>query len=355
MHLLRLLPFLAALAPAACSVSLADDKPPVLFTQASGPGSFAPKTAVVGVPFPVQVAELALPGGNCGLSLCPPGVEQLTLVSASCEGATCTTRTDGTLQGGPAFLVTPTTAGPTTVHVTVRRPSGATMEDTLPMTFLDTGTIGVRDHAYKMLVGRVAHASLVGTELTWKVTLEGPDGKDCAATTDAFAMHVDGDAFGPTGALESEAGVQHLRAQHAGVSHVRFSVGAATRTVALTAVGPADVTAIELHALTSSPNTPLDSLDVEAEDGVAPDADMAPAVHVSYEDSHWVVLLRMRDGTTAVGGADKFAVAPSAIATLSAPAGSATLALTPHRNGTGTLAATVGTATISLPLTIATK
>jgi hypothetical protein len=342
---------------AGCTFTSANDKAPVLLTSANGPGNLAPKNAVVGVPFPVQVAELALPGGNCGLAMCPPAIEPLTLVEATCDGGACTARNDGAVMGGsaPAFIVTPTAAGPTTVHVTVRRPSGETLRDELRMTFLTTATIGVNDHAYKRMVGRTRRASLVGTTLEWLVTLDAPDGTHCAATADAFTMTIDGDAFGPSGALENEIGVHSLAAARAGTSHVRFAVGTIARDISLRAIDPADVTAVELHTLTTPPDTKEDTIDVEAEDGVSADPLSAATVSVSYEATEWVVVVRTSDGTLAVGGADRVTLTPSSMGELSTVNGGTVVSFMPHKNGGATLTAAIGAGVLSVPVTIATK
>jgi hypothetical protein len=338
----------------ACTLSVAGDKPPVLYTQAYGPGVYASTTAVVGVPFPVTVSELALPGGNCGGTMCPPSIEVLSLVGASCDDGACTATTDGKVQASPAFVVTPTKPGPTTLHVTVKARSGATYEDTLALTIAASGTIGVYDHAYKELVGRTRRASLVGTDFAWLVTLEA-NGKRCAASLDAFAVTIDGDAFAPTGAINNEPGVQLLKATRPGTAHVRVVAGTATRDIALTAADPADVTAIELHALTVPPGPPQDKLDVEAEDNVAPDALATANVSVSYEKTEWAVLVRLKDGTTAIGGADQLSIIPAGLGKTGSVNG-VVLAFSPQKNHvTGTVTGTIGAASLSIPLSIATK
>src|SRR5258707_6045048 len=123
---------LAFIALAGCVVASSSSAlPTVLTTDAEGPGVYSPTFALVGTPFPVLVRAISLPGGNCGVAPCPGGGPNLTAVSAECDDHACTAVVRADAQGVPTFLVTPTAAGPTMLHVHVRGANGDDYSDTL--------------------------------------------------------------------------------------------------------------------------------------------------------------------------------------------------------------------------------
>ncbi len=88
---------------------------------------------------------------------------------------------------------------------------------------------------------------------------------------------------------------------------------------------------------------------------MAPDALTTATVSVSYQDTEWAVLVRLKDGTTALGGADQLSIVPAGLGKTGSVNG-AVFSFSPQKNHvTGTVTGTVGAASISLPLSIATK
>lgn len=345
----------------ACCSSSASTGSSGLLTLAHGPGADLADHALVGTRFPVTVSPFSLPGGDCGIGLCPPPSETLTLVSAECDGSACEVA-HGTFQGQPAFLVTPTAPGPTVLHVHVRDDAGNELEDTLDLTFVASAHVEVHADASQIipLVDRAKYASLPGNELTWQVTLEADDGTRLAADTGLVTVTVEGNAYAKGSAPESNDPSDFtLRAAQPGTSTVHLAVGTSVRDVGITVIAPEEVVAAELRSSPALTSSGAFDAKLEGPDPFSATAVSSLKVPLTADQSMWAVVLHTKSGVLAMGGASLLAVSPSrgVAAVTNAPADGiddGILVVTTDTSSptNGLLTGVIGGAKVSLPVDV---
>src|SRR5215471_3865666 len=147
----------------ACQIGAGSPTAPLLALPQS-PGTYTSDYALVGTRFPVVATLLSLPGGDCGGGPCPSASETLTAVSATCDGDACSAVADAATDGAAHFLVTPTRAGQTVVHLHARGESGDDFSGSVNLTFVSSAHVEVHhdDHQLTPLVNRSKYAALPG-------------------------------------------------------------------------------------------------------------------------------------------------------------------------------------------------
>jgi hypothetical protein len=352
LSLVRLFPVLSLFAPASC-VSLSSSSSPTLLTEAQGPGVYASETAVVGTRFPVTVRTLSLPGGDCGAGPCPPGSDALTAMSAECDASACTAVVDTASTDVATFLVTPTVAGATVLHVHVRGGSGD-YSDTLAMTFVPTSHIEVHEgDAQPRILNRVKYASLPGSKLDWTITLESDDGTRLAAEASRIRATVDGAAFAAVPNSMGDPSYVTLAAMQPGTSAVHLTLGAVTRSVSLSVIDAQEVTRVEFHPVPVATPEQEYGETLEGPDVFSASAATSLTVSLLKGWAPYALVLRTKSGAPAMGGASHLSVVPLDLGTVVAvDDGFLTLQSDATRAGTGSLTGTVGSATVSIPVVL---
>lgn len=292
------------------------------------------------------------PGGESYLDTTP-----IVLEEAHCDVGACTVSDDSAQARTPGSVllrVTPTHAGSITLHVSVRATDGSdSWDDAYSVTVKDVDRL-----VWQHLLPDDAPASfgvLPGTPVAWNPQAVAADGQYLAAAPVAFHTEWQGDAF----VMDSDGVV---RAQKAGVATVTMSAAGKTKTESLRVVDPNDVTAIEVRSGIEfgNPNSGRGAwFDVESDvsqgDALSSiELDAGPA-----QIGPFVLVLTLRDGTRALGGAQSLAIdgipktlfGPRVIAPSEPYAW--TFWLDTGGDGAGskvTLTASVGQGTLALPL-----
>jgi hypothetical protein len=253
----------------------------------------------------------------------------------------------------PTFVVTPTAAGPTVLHVHVRA-DGSDSSDTLPMTFFASGHIEVHEGDPRpRILNRVKYASLAGSKLDWQITLESDAGTRLAADPSSVQVMVDGAAFGVTPNSMGDPSYVTLQAMQPGMAMVHMTLGASTRSLSLSVVDAADVTGVEFHPVLAAPPDQTDSETLEGPDVFSGNAATSLTVSLLQGSSDWGLVLHTRSGALAMGGASHLGIVPQDLGALvTVDDGFLTLQSDRTSDATGSLTGTIGSAAVSVPVVL---
>jgi hypothetical protein len=358
MRILLFLPALLALGLASCGSPSSSSSPSlsgVLLTEAQGPGVYESKSALVGTPFPVTVSALGLPDGDCGIGPCPAGSEELTAISAECEAGACSAVVSVDATGVPTFMVTPTVAGSTVLHVHLRGTSGRGYSDTLALTFVASAHLEVHESLLPLL-NRVKYADLPGSELTWQITLDSDDGVSLAADASQAQAAVEGSAYALGSNSKQDPSYITLDAVQPGTAVVQLSLGASSRSLSLSVIDVSDVTGVEFHAIPPATEDQTIAQTLEGPDVFSPDAVTSLTETTAQGldgSSAWAVVLHTKSGALAMGGAALLSVVPKAFGSVATfDDGLFKLWADPTSSTTGTLTGTIGSALVSVPIVL---
>jgi hypothetical protein len=294
-------------------------------------------------------------GGN----ICPGNGQldstPLALTEAHCDDDACTVTdesngSDIPPAGSLRLRVTAKQTGSIRVHVSARAQDGSgSWTDSYAVTVKAVDRI-----AWDHVVPDDAPAGgavLVGTPADWTPEAWAADGTSLASVRDGFDTTWDGAAFA--------VGTDGIaRAQQAGTATVTMQAAGLTKTATVRAFDPSEVVAMEVRA-----GTDIGAVGDGKRVDVATDVTQGDAVtsieldNSLYEVGPYVVVLTLKDGTRALGGAKSLALTPVQL-----PGGLAvqhpastygwTFWLAPRGADpeTVTLTGHIGAATLSLPM-----
>lgn len=349
-------------AVAACGALLScgsstEGKHNALVLLPQGPGSLSARAAV-GVPFVIGTFVLSLPGGSCGGGACPPASEHVTVTAAACSAGECTVTL---MPNSQDFEVLPTRVGKVKVHAEARGDSGTQYSGDAELTFVATAHLEVRNNASNLspLLDRTKYAALPGAKLHWQIKLEDDTGHSLAASSANMTATFDStDVF--TANLETTGqyreGLLTVTAKGPGKATLHLALGAITRDVPLVVEDPARVTGASFHAM----NLAYDAREVSATSLTGPDL-VGPRVTALTMKSFdfgglWALVLETSDGQATLGGASKLTLTPANLGQTrdyaSGTDDEGLFIVTGAKAGTGTVAGTIGSATISIPFTV---
>ena len=291
--------------------------------------------AIVGVPFLltpfVQTDALDVPGSG----------STTKALSASCADDACTAEVAADHPG--TFRITPTKAQATQVAVRVDNSEAGALSGSYAMTFAAPSSVVINLSSPNIDIDHLHYASLPGAKFDlggWP----GFDGRE-AGFDGSVTWTADSDVFALTSST-TDGRSETFTASHPGVAHVMIAAGPITRSATFAVADVMQTKSIALHAL--SPSSSMDA-DIALSQDLSPDP--VASVDVSVYGSYGVVLT-LADGSKAIGGADKITASPAGLVTLESQSQGEVLKLSSRGVGKGTLSATVGSATFTVPFSV---
>lgn len=291
------------------------------------------------------------------------------LETAECEDGSCDVTLDSdetATSAGIALRVVGHAATSTRLHVrVVSEKDGTAWEDAWPVTFLPVSRLRFTTDA----MHGSRYAMLVGAAIDWSVVAENVgDGGVVTplAMRKAVTVTTSGGAFT---ARDAQPWSGTLVAGAPGTTTIDARAAGVEASATLRAVAATDVVSAQLEVLpdAASPGaapSPAPPPDIDADPlaGATPAASITLPDPGTYASTSVAVLLTTGDGTRVLGGAGYATLAPASLASVDFEGGNDDSALaaplvTLQASGdgatTGTLSIAVGTASASVPVTVA--
>jgi hypothetical protein len=372
---------LCAGCPVHVGVEANGDSNNLVFEVANEWGSGRP--IAVGAPVAVTVMRFDAQWETC-LKMCSgTSPEPLVFKDAACDDDACTVTSTPTDDGTVSLTVTGQVASSTHLRVRVQSAhDSASWSDSVALRFVNPTRIAVRREGGHL--SGSAFASLPGAETLVCPDLEAiVDGKrtSLVSSPGVFSVGLQGESVArvddpqPTGGQLVYDQCLTLRAAKPGATTITVTSGPLSRSVTMNVADAADAVGIELRTPDCPPAATPDP-PYANQDDAAPDLADSPCVSAvvpsavlmqNVDSLSMATVLRLRDGSLALGGASLVSLDPPALADLivdayTPPSGASNpigleaasfTILAAQDYGTGHLLAQVGTDRMSVPLTIA--
>lgn len=305
----------------------------------------------------------------------PEHHEPIGLVDASCDDGACnvTSRADGS--GTVHLLVTGTRDGSATLHVNVKSTNdGATWSDAYPLRFSTATRIAVMNGSGP--VGDTSYAVMPGASFSWCPELRDASETKLVTNIDAVGMTHSGDAQAITivdgTSTYVTPGCTAFVGSKAGTATLTFTAGSLTATGSIRVADPSDIVAASLYAYAdATANADAGSSTTNADAGPSGDGEIGrppglaaspvTSIDVTVGSSFvdYASVLKLKDGTLALGGAGNFVSSSDEALSVTSmgtdPAIAQTdLSIFPMGGviGDGTVDATFGSVKVSIPFHI---